>query len=208
MQPIFGNIIWVSNSIYRPKFNLCLQFYLLYIRTYEYTVVVTRRRRDDRRVVLFFYLTYVRIFVICFLLFSFSFIFQSNEFTGSSGQTYDSKNVLYFYSDKINTTYHYPFIIWKKKQSPKRKLRDRVLAGFTLRWGGGVYKGLNPAYGLNPGVFMSVTKYYSTPNSMDTSPKCISCRLLQFLVTPFQEEEKKKKKTAYNKTGYNVLFIA
>lgn len=71
MQPIFGNIIWVSNSINRPKFNCCKQFYLLYIRIYVYTVVVTKRRRDDRRVVLFFYLTYVRISLYVF----FSFVF-------------------------------------------------------------------------------------------------------------------------------------
>lgn len=81
MQPIFGNIIWVSNSIYRPKFNCCIQFYLLYIRIYVYTVVVTRRRRDDRRVVLFFYLT-----SLCFLLFSFSFIFSQTSLLAVAGK--------------------------------------------------------------------------------------------------------------------------
>lgn len=133
MQPIFGNIIWVSNSIYRPKFNCCIQFYLLYIRIYVYTVIVTRRRCDDRRFVLFFYFTrtYVRIFfMFCF------FYFQSNEFTGSSGQTYDSKNLLCFCIStltKYNLSLSFYNLKKKKKTVRNRVLRDRVLAGFTLR---------------------------------------------------------------------------
>lgn len=69
MQPIFGNIIWVSNSII--VLNLIVVYSFIYC-IYVYTVVVvTRRRRDDRRFVLFFYLTYVRIFF--YVLFFFNF---------------------------------------------------------------------------------------------------------------------------------------
>lgn len=97
MQPIFGNIIWASNSIYRPKFNSCTQFYLLYISIYVglYTVVVTRSHRDDRRVVLFFYLTYVRIFLYVFI-FCFSFIFSRTSLLAVAGKLMIPKILLCF----------------------------------------------------------------------------------------------------------------
>lgn len=146
---------------------------------------------------------------ICFLLLCFSFISSQTSSLAVAGKLMIPKIYCVFL-----------FILWQNiirlsfyNLKKKNKVRNRVFTTrscfgwFHITGVGGVYKRLNPAYGLNPRVFMSVTKYYSTQNSMDTSPKCISCRLHQFLVTSFQEEEKKKK-AACNKTGYNVLFIA
>lgn len=139
----------------------------MYIIIYVYTVVVTRRRRDDRRVVLFFNLTYVRIYFYKFLLFCFSFISSQTSSLAVAGKLLIPKFfcVFHLYFHKISLSFY---------NLKKSKVRNRVLTTrscFTLRgWGGGLYKRLNPAYGLNPRVFMSVTKYSTTQQRTAWTP--------------------------------------